>query len=155
MNLYEIDAAIMACIDEETGEILDQEMLDKLNMDRDAKIENIALWIKNLRAEAEAIKAEKQVFAARQAIAEKKAESLKNYLAGYLAGEKYKSAKVAVSWRKSETVEVDDVYKLPEEYLRYKELEVKKAELKNAMQLGFDFSEAGARLVQRQNIQIR
>lgn len=155
MNLYEIDDAIMACIDEETGEIIDPAMLDELNMTRDDKIENIALGIKNLRAEADAIKAEKQALASRQAVAEKKAESLKNYLSGYLAGEKFKTPRVSISWRKSEAVEVDDVYKLPEEYLRYKEPEVNKAELKTALQLGFDFSEAGARLVQRQNMQIR
>lgn len=56
MNLYEIDAAIMACIDEETGEITDPAKLDELDMTRDQKIENIALYIKDLRAEASAIK---------------------------------------------------------------------------------------------------
>jgi len=153
MNLYEIDAAIMNCIDEETGEIIDPAMLDELSIARETKIENIALWIKNLKAEAEAIKAEKQNLASRQSVAEKKAENLKNYLSGYLAGDKYKSPKVAISWRKSEAVEVDNVYALPEEFLRYKEPEVNKTDLKAALQLGTVV--AGARLVQRQNIQIR
>ncbi len=153
MNLYEIDAAIMDCIDEETGEIIDPAMLDELEMDRDAKIEQIALGIKNLNAEAAAIKAEKQSLDSRQKAAEKKAESLKNYLSGYLAGAKFKSPKVAISWRKSEAVEVDDIHQLPEEFLRYKEPEVNKTDLKAALQLGTEIT--GARLVQRQNIQIR
>ena len=43
MKLYEIDEAIMACIDAETGEIIDADKLDKLTMERDAKIENVDL----------------------------------------------------------------------------------------------------------------
>ena len=153
MNLYEIEAAIMDCIDEETGEIIDPVLLDELEMDRDTKIEQIALGIKNLTAEAEAIKKEKQALANRQSVAERKVEGLKRYLSGYLDGAKYKSPKVAISWRKSEAVEVDDILTLPEEFLRYKELEVNKTDLKAALQLGMEIP--GARLVQRQNIQIR
>ena len=54
MNLYEIDAAITACIDPETGEVLDEEALNALHMERSAKVESVALWIKNLNAEAAA-----------------------------------------------------------------------------------------------------
>ena len=46
MKLYEIDEAIMACIDAETGEIIDADKLDKLTMERDAKIENVKISIK-------------------------------------------------------------------------------------------------------------
>ena len=66
MKLYEIDQAIMDCIDMETGEIVNEELLNDLQMERDAKIENVALWIKELKAEAEALKAEKLAFAERQ-----------------------------------------------------------------------------------------
>ena len=58
MTIYEIDQAIMECVDLETGEIIDTEQLDKLQMERDAKLENVACWIKDLKAEAEALKAE-------------------------------------------------------------------------------------------------
>ena len=57
MTIYEIDQAIMECVDIETGEIIDTEQLDKLQMERDTKLENVACWIKELTAEAEAIKA--------------------------------------------------------------------------------------------------
>ena len=88
MNLFEIENEIMNCWDQETGEILDSDRLDQLEMERDTKIENIALYIKNLTADAEALKAEKQSFAERQKAAENKAELLKKYLATYLAGQK-------------------------------------------------------------------
>ena len=51
MKLYEIDEQILNCIDAETGEIIDADMLNALQMERDAKIEGVALWIKDLKAE--------------------------------------------------------------------------------------------------------
>ena len=59
MTLFELNDALRNFnleIDEETGEILNAAELDALEMQRDEKIENIALWIKNLKAEAEAVK---------------------------------------------------------------------------------------------------
>ena len=52
--LYDIDQDILDCVDLETGEILDTEKLDALQMEREAKLEGVALWVKDLRAEAEA-----------------------------------------------------------------------------------------------------
>ena len=51
-SLYEIEEQILNCVDLETGEIIDEEALANLSMERDTKVENIALWIKNLLAEA-------------------------------------------------------------------------------------------------------
>ena len=97
MTIYEIDNEIMNCIDMETGEVIDTDKLNELQMERDAKIENVALWIKELKAEAEAIKNEKQSLAERQRVAESKAESLKNWLAYVLNGEKFKTSKCSIS----------------------------------------------------------
>ena len=47
MNIYEIDSQILSCIDEETGEILDVERLEKLIQDKNNKIESVACWYKN------------------------------------------------------------------------------------------------------------
>ena len=80
MNLYEIDNAILECVDMETGEIVDTEKLAALQMERDQKIENIGCWIKNLNADAKALKEEKDNLAARQKAVENKAASLKEYL---------------------------------------------------------------------------
>lgn len=153
MNLYEIDDAILDCVDLETGEIFDVEKFEQLEIDRETKIENICLWIKDLKAEAEALKAEKDAFAQRQKAAENKMESLKRYISAYLDGEKFKTAKVAVSFRKSESLEISEGANIPDEYLRFKEPEVNKAELKKALKAGEYFD--GVQLVENLNIQIR
>ena len=99
MKLYEIDNAIMDCVDMETGEIIDIERLSALQMERDQKIEGIGCWIKNLLSDAKALKEEKDNLAARQKVAENKAASLKEFLSKYLDGEKFKTAKDLVIFR--------------------------------------------------------
>ena len=153
MNLYEIDQEIMNCVDMETGEIIDPARLDELQMDRDTKIENIACWIKNLNADAEAFKAEKQSFADRQKTAENKAESLKMYLANYLAGQKFSTPKVAISFRKTSSVSISDLSLIPKEYLKYEDPKPKKDEIKKAINSGKCIK--GAELVTAQSISIK
>jgi hypothetical protein len=161
MNLYEIDAALMAAyenaVDMETGEILDNEAyaaIDGLEMALAEKTENILLWIKNLSAEAEALKTEKMSFDARQKRAERKAESLKRYVSKVLEGKKFKTDHVEASWRKSESVEFDgNVMSLPENCIRVKEPEVNKTELKKLLKAGQEIE--GAWLVEKQNLQIK
>ena len=45
MTLYEIDQSIIGLMNED-GEIADLDAFEALQMERDEKIENIALWIK-------------------------------------------------------------------------------------------------------------
>ena len=151
MTIYEIDQAIMECVDLETGEIIDTEQLDKLQMERDTKLENVACWIKELKAEAEAIKAEKQILANRQKVAENKAESLKKYLAYALDGKKFSTAKCAVSFRNTESVEItpeglEALMKEHDELLTYKAPEPNKTAIKQALKDGLNV--AGVQLVQ-------
>ena len=151
MKLYEIDNAILDCIDLETGEVIDTERLDALNMERDAKIENVVLWIKDLMAEANAIKVEKQKLAERQKIAENKAESLKKWIAYALGEQKFITAKCAVSFRNTESVEVTEegleaLMKEHDELLTYKAPEPNKKAIKDAIKDGL--SVAGVQLVQ-------
>ena len=149
MTIYEIDKAIMECVDLETGEIIDTEQLNKLQMDRDAKLENIACWIKE--AEADALKAEKQALAERQKVAENKMESLKKYLAYALDGKKFSTAKCAVSFRNTESVEVTEeglevLMKEHDELLTYKAPEPNKTAIKQAIKDGLNVK--GVQLVQ-------
>lgn len=152
MKLYEIDNAILECIDFETGEIIDIDKLNELQMERDAKLENVACWIKDLKAEAEAIKAEKQKLAERQKSAENKAESLKKWLAYALQGEKFKTAKCSVSFRNTETVEVTEeglenlMRGGKNELLTYKQPEPNKTAIKQAIKAGLNVQ--GVQLVQ-------
>jgi len=153
MNLYEIDSAILDCMDLETGEIFDVDRFEELNLERTVKIENICLWIKNLKAEIEALKAEKDAFAKRQKSAENKMESLKQYISGYLEGTPYESAKVKVSFRKSEVLDITEGAAIPVEYLKFKEPDVDKVELKKALKSGVQIP--GVSIIENQNIQIK
>lgn len=153
MNLYRIDEEIMNCVDTETGEIVDCERLDALQMERNVKIENIACWIKNLRSDAEALKAEEQALAGRRKAAENKVDALKKYLSGYLAGQKFSTAKVAVSFRATSSVYITDLSVLPEQYLRYRDPEPDKTAIKNAIKAGETV--AGAEIIAGQSISIK
>lgn len=153
-NLYEIDQAIMECIDNETGEILDSARLDALQMERNSKIENVACWIKNLSADALAYKAEKEAFAEREKKALKKAEELKAWLAGVLEGQKFSTWRCAVSFRKSEAVEITDEGSIPREMLTEKiTYSPNKTVIKEAIKAGQEI--AGAQLVERLNASIK
>lgn len=153
-SLYEINQAILECIDTETGELIDPERLEQLTMEKDQKIENVACWVKNLTAEAAVYKAEKVAFAEREAQALKKADTLKKWLSDALAGQKFSTAKCAVSFRKSEAVMVDDVNLIPAEMLRVKTIyEPDKTAIKSAIKSGREIN--GCMLVESQNIQIK
>lgn len=153
MNLYEINEDIMACVDIETGEIIDVEQLEALQMERDAKIENIGLWIKNLLSDAEQLKAESDKLLERKRAAENKANSLKRYLQCFLDGEKFKSSKLVIFYRKSESVDAPDWTKIPQHYLKYKDPEPDKTAIKKALKEGAVIT--GCSLVEKQNIQIK
>ena len=153
MTIYEIDNEIMNCIDMETGEVIDTDKLNDLQMERDAKIENVACWIKELKAEAEAIKNEKQALAERQRVAENKAESLKNWLAYALYGEKFKTSKCSIFYRNSESVEVTEegleaLMREHEDLLTYKTPEPNKKAIKDAIK-NDGLTVAGVQLVQK------
>ena len=140
-------------VDEETGEILNAEDLDNLELEKNEKIEQLCLWIKNLKSDAAAYKAEKDSFAKKQKAAENEAESIKNYIAYILAGEKFKTDRVTVSYRKSEQVECLDMSLVDDDYLRFKEPELDKTKIKKALKEGIKVG--GCMLVERQNMNIK
>lgn len=152
MNIYDIKREIEACVDKETGEIIDAAKLDALQMERDEKIENVVLWIKNLTAEAKAIKEERVALAKRQLTAENKALSLKAYLADALGGKKFQTAKCAVSFRTSQHIEIAEGASIPDEFLK-QTVTVDKAGLTKAIKEGGIIE--GVALVEGQSILIR
>ena len=158
MTLFEINEAIQNAIelgcDPETGEILDASALDQLYMDRDAKIENICMYIKDLNAEVYALKTEEQRLLERRKVSERKAESLKNYLQAMLGGQKWKSARAVVSYRKTQSVVVDDLDAIPVEYMRIKTVtEPDKMVIKDALKDGKEI--AGVHLEERQSMSVK
>lgn len=157
-TLFEIDKAIEAFfeenVDPETGEILNIEQFDELNLAREQKIENIGLYYKNLVAEAEMVKAEAKNMADRQKRLERKAESLKNYLAYALQGEKFSTPRMAVSYRKSESVNISDESLLDDKYCNVSV--VKKPDkkvIKDALKSGKEVK--GAELIVKNNISVK
>ena len=116
-------------------------------MEREAKLENIALWIKDLTAEAAAIKDEKKKLAERQAAAENKAKRLKEFLSEQLGGQKFSTPRCAVSFRRTKSVNVTDLWKIPEDYLRYSDPTPDKEALGEALKAGQTIE--GAELVEK------
>jgi len=159
MNLYEINNEILStCIDTETGEVIDIEKLNSLNLQMQDKIENIGCWVKNLLSNADQLDAEIKSLTERKKSAKNKAESLKKYLSDFLNGSKFESSKVSISYRKSESVEVIDIEQIKllencDDYLTYKEPEANKTAIKDAIKHGVIVP--GCSLVEKQNIQIK
>ena len=129
MTLYEIDRKIEAAmeagmtVDEETGEVVfDESMLEGLRIEKNTKIESIALYIKSLLALAQDVKDEADALTERRKRYEKKAERLKEYLGQSLdcdGVDKFETAKCRISFRNSAAVSVD-IDRLPEQYIRVK-----------------------------------
>ena len=153
-NLYQIDQGILECIDFETGEVIDPERLESLQMERNQKIENVACWIKNLLSDAEAIKAEKDALADREAKCRKKADDLKKWLGIALEGQKFSSARCAVSFRRSEQVEILDENIVPQDLMvQTVSFKPDKKAIKELLKEGKPVS--GCCLVENQNVQIK
>lgn len=152
MKLYEIEEAMLACVDPETGEV-NVEQIAELEMLRESKIENIGLWIKQLKADADMLKAEEAALKERRQAKERKAESLTNFLSSYLQGQKFETPKCAISFRKTQKVEITDFTKIPDDYLRYKEPEANKSAIKSAIKDGI--SVPGAELVDSVSMSVK
>ena len=125
--------------------------LDMLELEKAQKVDNCISFFKSRTAMAEALKKEKMAIAKRQQIAENEAERMKQYLIYCLGGTKWESVAGKISYRKSETVEVDENFN-DERFIKY-EPKISKSEIKDALKNGEEIS--GARLVENQNIQIK
>ena len=146
--LYEIDQEILDCVDQDTGEILDTEKLDALQMEREAKLEGVALWIKDMKAEAAAVKEEADKLTARKKALENKMEGLKAWLLMALNGEKLNTPRCKVYQTHNQRVVIDDekalidmfmATSLGEKFLRMKDPEIDKTALKDSMKQGYEY----------------
>ena len=157
ISLYEINQAIIdavdSCLDPETGEMTGTEALEALMMQRTDKLENYALYIKNLDAQAKAIRAEELELAKRRQQHEKLADKLVGVLGAELDGQKFETARVAISWRRSEQVLVHDEDQLPEDCLRFVKPQPDKTAIKKLLKAGIELK--GAELVEKLNMQIK
>ena len=161
-KLYELTEAYRKAndaltVDEETGEVFGWEELDAITDKLETKVENIGVMYKEAVALAEVLKKEEDRLAKRRQAYEGKARWLKDYLSFSLTAvgmDEVEGARAVVKFSHSEAVEVDDIAKLPEEYVRRKEtVTPDKVALKKAIKGGLVIE--GAHIEQRRNLSIK
>lgn len=156
MKFYEIDEMIDAALAELVDEdgVINEEAeayLDSLEIALEQKTEGVLLAIKGMKAEAEAIRNEEKALADRRHGLEKKAEGLTEFIKGRLAGEKFKTPRVSVSYRKTTSCEITDEWAIPEDYVKTT-VSYDKVALTKALKSG---EVPGARLVEGQSMIIK
>lgn len=160
MTLYEIDNRLQELVDPETGEIADYEAFEALDMERNRKLENMACWIKNMKADVDGIAAEVKALQARKTAIAKRAERIAGYLQEALAGQKFETPKCSITYRNSTAVVIGDSATVVEyleshghtDCVTYAEPKIDKNELKKLLN---DGEVPGASLAKRQNMQIK
>lgn len=127
MNLFDLSVAQrkvldgIAVVDAETGEYYDYGNISELEGRIEDKIDAIACYIKEIDADADAMKAEEQRIAKRRKAAEGRSERLRQYLMMWMhdsGKRKAETARSCVSLRRTEAVKVYDDLDIPDEYIK-------------------------------------
>lgn len=160
MKLYEIAPALRFAlddivVDEETGEILNADNLHAVEAEASEKIEATALYLRELDAEAKAAKDEADRMIARVKSMQKRSDYLKAMLLDALhATGKVKTARVTVSIRTTQAVEIAEGANLPEAYTTVKTtVSPNKVAIKQALLDGVEVP--GCHIEERESVQIR
>ena len=145
-------------MNEETGELTcDLDLLESLMIAREDKLEGLALAVKNYDSDAAQLKEEEKKLAERRKSLENRSARAKEFLRQMLNGETMKTARVVVSYRKSESVEISSDFMewavQHDAYLTYKAPEPDKVAIKSALKAGESIP--GAEIVTKQNMQIK
>lgn len=131
--------------------------MDLLTMERGRKLLSMACLVKELEADADALKKEITTLSERARVKSNAAARVKAIVSAFMEpGEKLSDSRVELSWRKSQAVEIDDrpAEQFPEEFRRTKiTVEVDKTAIKDALKNGAAVE--GARLINKQNLQIK
>ena len=166
-SLFDIDSRISALlsipedeiVDMETGEVLRDiwSELDALEIERKEKIANIALFIKETKKEAEALREYARQISERAKAKENRVERLINWAATSMLayGEHtIEDKRVRVTATTSKSVKVDDVDVLPDEYKRVKTtVEADKTKLTKALKNGETFE--GVWVIEKPSLRIK
>ena len=162
MNLYELtrefeSAMANIVIDEETGEVSGFEAVDSLDAAFEDKAEAYAVTIKNLAAEAAAIKNERDNLKAREDSVKKYMERMKQHLADSMLAvgkDKISTAKAALSFRKSVQVNIVNDVEVPDDLCK---VVIDRKPDKTAIGKLLKSGEAvpGAELVENMNLQVK
>ena len=178
-NLFEIQESMMNLLEynvnDETGEIVEteeefNELYDAIQLDLQTKLDNTNCLQKMIDGEIDVIDKEIKRLTAEKKARERKCEWLKNRVDCFVKNQftdengnlnteglnKYKLdlPHSKISYRKSDSVEVTDINKLSEEYIKTKiEKNPDKVAIKNAIKDGKEIT--GAKIVTNYNIQIK
>lgn len=165
MKLYELTndyIALMQAIDNDELPIeCIADTLEAITSEIEVKADNIACMLKNLEADITAIKAEETKLALRRKTKERAYDRLKEYLSATLQSlsiDKVETARNKITFRKSESVEIDDTFiewaqKNREDLLKYSDPTADKTEIKKLLKDGAELQ--GAQLISKSNIQIK
>ena len=164
MKIYEYNEMIDALlgmdedgVDEETGVVFDVTLLDRLEMERGEKLENLLLYAAQLTADADEIKAYISKLSARATAKKDKADRLKEWLVGELTryGDKrFETARIKAVITERNKVSILDETLLPPQYIRTKtETAPDKTAIAAAIKVGL--AVPGAELVESKTVQIK
>lgn len=133
------------------------EYLDGVQMQLQDKVNNIVRYSRNLELTAEMIDIEIKRLSELKSVYKNKSDSLKNYISYSMQKngiEKVETDIARLSFRKSSTVEIEDIEKLPERFVVTK---VSKTADKKAIKEALENGEAveGARIDNHNNLQIK
>ena len=178
-NLFEISDSMMNLLEyhvnDDTGEVIEteeefNELYNSIQLDLHTKLDNTNCLQKMIDGELEVIDKEIKRLTTEKKARERKKEWLKNRVDTFVVRQftdengnidvdglhKYKLElpHSKISYRKSDSVEVTDIDKLPEEYIKTKiEKNPDKVAIKNAIKNGENIN--GAKIVTNYNIQIK
>ena len=160
MKLYEIPTKIRAVLDgidcdPETGEILNADALHAVEVEAAEKIEATALYLRELDAEAKAAKDEADRMLARVKSMQKRSDYLKAMLLDTLhATGKVKTARVSVSIRTTQAVQINQEQAIPEAFTTKKiTISPNKVLIKETISAGGCVP--GCELIERESVSIR
>lgn len=160
MRLYDIDVNLRALwnkIAEQEGEITeeDMQMLNELEIAKNDKLEGYGVIIREMKSEIDECDAEMKRI---KEIADRKKnamERLKKSLQEFMIGneiDKFESVKVKLSFRKSQSLEIEEDAIIPEDLMRIKK-EPDKTAIKDFIVNGGELQ--GVHLLDKKNIQIK
>ena len=160
-KLYEICQELDSIIQEgklfvstETGEVFSEEALNALKMEKEKKVENCLMVMRDYETDAEKMDSEIKRLTALKKHYATRAEWLKNYVRSCLNGEKFKGDKFQVSYRTSKAVVFTDVALIPAEFYKERtEKEIMKAEIADVLKHGGTVP--GAALEERINMVVK
>ena len=163
MKIYEINRGIDEILTEmnkqaEANEGVYEDYLDQtletLGLELESKRESWLLWIKNRDSLALALKKEEGQLRERRQAIEREIERSKNWYGNFFPEEKFETAKVKLSYRKSEGLKVLDELAIPANYFIEKSIcTLDKITLKNDIKAGKKIE--GAIIETRSNMSIK